>query len=281
MHEAPETPPAAQGAAPVSPDRLTLVAVSVLAYVLAVALHEHAGHALACVALGSHPRELGAFYIDCDDSLLSANANRLVALAGPCASLLTGLVCLRGLAHVRAGASFYFVWLLGCVSLLSAAGYPLFSGISGIGDFGTGTDGALAGVEPEAAWRILLAVLGAAGYGWAVRSCVHAIAPRASGTGRARIAAARKIALTSYFAGAAAYLAIGMLNPHGLVIVASSALASSMGGTSGLIWMMLLLDRSTNVPSPGLYFPRSGRWIALSCGVTLAYAWVLGPTIYP
>jgi len=34
--------------APNKPDLLTLIAVSALAYVLAVALHEHGGHATAC-----------------------------------------------------------------------------------------------------------------------------------------------------------------------------------------------------------------------------------------
>lgn len=88
--------PASSGASAVAaqaPDLPTLVAVSALAYVAAVALHEHLGHAGACVLLGSHPKELGAFYVDCDPRGLGSGAVRAVALAGPCVSLLTGLVC--------------------------------------------------------------------------------------------------------------------------------------------------------------------------------------------
>ena len=48
------------------PDKLTLMAISCLAYIIAVALHEHAGHSFACVLLGSHPTEMGAFYAECD-----------------------------------------------------------------------------------------------------------------------------------------------------------------------------------------------------------------------
>ena len=77
-----------------SPDTLTLVAISALAYVLAVALHEHGGHATACLLMGSHPKELGAFYVDCDDNGLSSVGMRIVALAGPVASLLTGVLAL-------------------------------------------------------------------------------------------------------------------------------------------------------------------------------------------
>ncbi|HKI44460.1 MAG TPA: hypothetical protein VKA08_03905 [Balneolales bacterium] len=37
----------------------------------------------------------------------------------------------------RTSIACYFVWLLGSIGLMSATGYLLFSGISGIGDFGT------------------------------------------------------------------------------------------------------------------------------------------------
>lgn len=44
-------------------DWLTLIAVSALAYLIAVALHEHLGHTAACIVLGSHPKKMGAFYV--------------------------------------------------------------------------------------------------------------------------------------------------------------------------------------------------------------------------
>ena len=79
--------------APALPDRLTLIGISALAYVLSAALHEHLGHALTCVALGSHVTEMGAYYVNCDDARLSSLGIRLVELAGPFVSVLTG-VCL-------------------------------------------------------------------------------------------------------------------------------------------------------------------------------------------
>ena len=63
-----------------APDTISLIAVSCLAYIASVALHEHLGHAAACVLLGSHPPELGAFYISCDDARLADLAMRGVAL---------------------------------------------------------------------------------------------------------------------------------------------------------------------------------------------------------
>jgi hypothetical protein len=265
------------------PDRLTLIAISALAYVVAVALHEHLGHTAACVLLGSRAVELGAFYVNCDDSLLSAAGARMVALAGPLVSLLTGIVSFLMLRRIDAAAraAWYFTWLLGTLGLMTATGYPLFSGISGLGDLSVQAGGALHGAQPEWFWRACLSVAGAAGYFLVMRISARTLDPRVSGTGAGRVRSARIVMLISYLSGGAVYLAIGLLNPYGFVIVATSALASSLGGTSGLLWMRRLLDRTREVPPPGLYFPRSWRWTLVALAVTAAYAAVLGPTLRP
>ena len=137
------------------PDRLTLIAISALAYLVAVGLHEHLGHTAACIMLGSHPIEVGAFYVDCDYTGMSDTSIRLVALAGPVVSLVTGIVSFLVLSRVplRMSAAAYFVWLLGSIGFMSATGYLLFSGISGIGDFGIGRDGLFV-LGPPAQGRI-------------------------------------------------------------------------------------------------------------------------------
>ena len=263
------------------PDRLTLVAISALAYVVAVALHEHLGHATACALLGSHPTEMGAFYIECDDSKLTRVAIRLVAIAGPLVSLAIGILCVPFARRLASPAAFYFIWLLGTLGLMDAAGYPLFSGVSGLGDLGTTTDGALRGVTPEWAWRAVEAAAGLIAYIGVVRYAARALEPRLSGVGVTRIRPARLTMLWSYFTGAAVYLAIGILNPYGLVIVITSALASSMGGTSGLLWMTRVLKREPSAHGPGIYFGRSWTWIILAAAITLGYAVVFGPTLRP
>jgi hypothetical protein len=262
-------------------DRLTLVAVSALAYIIAVALHEHLGHATACVLLGSHPREMGAFYVDCDDSRLTSLAIRLVAVAGPLVSLALGAICLPLAARVSTPPAFYFTWLPGTLGLIDATGYPLFSGISGLGDLGTSNDGALKGLTPEWAWRIAEAVAGLLAYIAVVYYAALTIAPRLGGVGRARIRGARITFTWSYVAGAAVYLAIGLLNPRGLVILVTSALASSMGGTSGLLWMSRVLGPEPSAQAAGIRFGRSWGWIIAAAALTLGYAVVFGPTLRP
>ena len=264
------------------PDRLTLIALSALAYILEVALHEHLGHAGACVLLGSRPLELGAFYVNCDDAGLRAGGARLVALAGPLVSLLTGFLSFRLLPlFSKSPAAWYFIWLLGTVGFMTATGYPLFSGVSGLGDFGTTADGALYGATPQWLWRGVCALVGGGTYYLAVRYAARVLDPKVSGEGQARISTARRVMRISYVTGAVVYLLIGLLNPVGFVIVATSALASSMGGTSGLLWMIRFLDRFRDVPLPGLYFPRRWPWIIAAVVIVALYAAVFGPTYRP
>ena len=268
---------------PSPPDRPTLIAISTLAYIAAVGLHEHIGHTLACLMLGSHPTEVGAFYVNCSYTGMSDASIRLVALAGPLVSLLTGILSFLILHRQapRAPSAYYFIWLLGSIGFMSATGYLLFSGITGIGDFGTGRDGLFYQAAPEWLWRIGLTLVGVAGYYLLIKVAVREIDQRISGLGRARIRYARRLALTSYLTGAVVSVAIGLLNPHGLIIVVTSATASSLGATSGLLWMMQLLDRNRQVLAPGLTFQRSWWWIVSGVILTVIYALVLGPTIRP
>jgi len=268
------------------PDSVTLIAISCLAYVVSVALHEHAGHSAACALLGSDAREMGAFYVDCDDTRLSDLGLRLVALAGPVVSLLTGIAgfLIAGRLPRSSRAGYYFAWLLGSLGLMSAAGYLLFSGAAGIGDLGTTRDGVLYGAAPEWLWRIVLFAFGALAYWWVVRIMCRTMAARLPGLDPISIRGARMVTMKSYFTGAVAYAAIGVLNPHGFLIIAISVLPSSLGGTCGLLMMWNLFRRvpvpTPHVPGPGLNFPRSWAWIGTAAVITLAYAAILGPTLY-
>lgn len=128
-----------------STDLLTVITISSLAYVVAVGMHEHGGHALACVLLGIRLKELGAFYVSFDVSQVPEISRRIVHIAGVTMGTVTGMaswIVLRYLP-LRRGHAQYFFWLLGTISLLSSTGYLLFSGLSGIGDFGTTANGAL------------------------------------------------------------------------------------------------------------------------------------------
>jgi len=262
-------------------DKLTLISISALAYIIAVGLHEHLGHALMCVILGVHPTGLGAFYVNFNKAGVNEFYIRLISLAGPMVSLLTGVVCFVVLRMRRQEPSsgYYFTWLLGILGLMSAAGYLFFSGFSGIGDFGTTSDGVFYNVSPEWLIRSLLVVVGFSCYFLVILFAVRKIDNLISGSGHARIRYASRLAYASYFTGAAVDILIGLLNPHGLVIVLTSAAAGSLGGTSGLLWMMQTMNRKRVVTGPGLIINRSWLWITVSIIIVAAYAIIFGPTI--
>lgn len=262
-------------------DFLTLIAISAFSFILATALHEHGGHSLACVLLGAPLKELGAFYVDCNYSASSSFAIRMVAFAGPLASLsagIVGLLIFRSISKPSAQWK-YFLWHFGTINLMIAAGYLLFSGVTGIGDFGTGESGVIYQMQPEWLYRTCLAAFGLLGYLGVMRISLAFFDTFIGGEGQERVRRAQLLALTSYLAGGIAAILIGLLNPYGLVIVLISSIASSMGGTSGLAWMMQLLDRKKASGVAPFALTRSWLWIGGSLVFILMYAAVLGPTI--
>lgn len=264
-------------------DDLTVIALSLLAYTLTVLLHEHFGHALACLALGGRPAELGAFYVDCHYADMSDLSIRLVALAGPLVSLVTGGVALLVVDRLPKAASHlrYWTWLLGTIGLMTATGYLLFSGLTGLGDIGTGRSGALYLARPQWIWRMTAVVLGAASYAAVIYYSLGKFDKIIGGQGAARVKHAQKLALTSYLSGASMSVLVGLLNPIGFVIVLISAAASTLGGTSGLAWMMQLLNRKKAASTSPLRLHRSWSWIGAGFVGALLYAAILGPTVRP
>src|SRR5438876_68055 len=76
------------------------------------------------------------------------------------------------------------------------------------------------------------------------------------------------------------WVLIGFLNPRGIIIVLISSVASCVGGTSGLAWMMQMLDPKKVTGAEPFVLERSWAWIAASAVFLAFYAAVLGPTIF-
>ncbi len=263
-------------------DLPTLISLSAFSFILATALHEYGGHALACAALGGQIKELGAFYVDCDYASLSALSNRLVAVAGPLVSLITGMIglLLFGRASKTNSTLKYFLWHFGTINLMVAAGYVLFSGVAGIGDLGTDQFGLFYQAQPEWLYRVVLSVVGILSYIGVIRISLRKMESLIGGEGSERVVRAQMLSLTSYLTGGVTAVLIGLLNPYGLIIVLVSAVASSLGGTSGLAWMMQMLDRRKVSPDAPLVIERNWAWIIVSVAFVIAYAIIFGPTIY-
>ena len=263
------SPTLADGAA----DRLTVVAVAVLAYVLANVIHEGLGHGGACLLISPcDPQTLTTAYFESDTSRVTSAGLRWLAAGGTLANAAAGILFLwlHRCSAWRSGALRYFFWFAMTVNLLVAAGYPLFSGVLGVGDWVQVVDGWSVG-------RPLLAVSGVVLYLAAVWTALVELAMLV-GTGRPD-AVSRGVQLTvvPYLAGSFASTCGALLNPGGAVFIVMSA-AAHFGGTSGLAWMAQLLGSSWLRPVrvDPVRIPRSWAWIGAAAVALFTHIVVLG-----
>ena len=134
-------------------DLLTIVSMAVIASALATLLHEGVGHGLTAFVRGDVPTQLTS------NHLSSLRPDRLVQAAGTLVNLLAGVVSLLASSRMSGRASLrYFLWILAALNLLPGAGYFLFSGIFGFGDWNE----VIRGLPYHAALRVGMAIGGAA-----------------------------------------------------------------------------------------------------------------------
>ena len=252
------------------PDRLTVAAIAIVATACASVIHEGIGHGGACLLTGGHPLALSSVFFDCQ------REGRLVDAGGTIANFVAGLLFLAASRRVtRSAAARYFLWLSMTINLFEAAGYFLFSGVANIGDWAAFTKG----LQPPWLWHVGLAILGAVSYFLVARFAMLEMRPFLGSNREERLRRARKFNFTAYFAGGVLSCIAGLFNPVGMILVAISAAAASFGGTSGFLWMGLLL-RGRQIPPGEFEMPplaRSRGWITIGALVAVAFIAVLGP----
>jgi hypothetical protein len=255
-------------------DLATVAAIAVVAYVASIVAHEALGHGVACVVLGGRPVGLNAVYFDCDMSQLSSAASRGVSAAGTVVNLVVGAIAWAAGRRATLGArGRYLAWLVMTVSLLQAAGYGLFSGLGGLGDWAEVT----AGWSPAWAWRVGLALVGGVGYAAVMALALRTAAPFLGG-GSARVRRGARLMLVPYLVGGGVYLAAAALNPVSPLLLLISGAASSLGGTSAMAWMYTL-PRRGSAASPPLALGRSAVWLAIAALTAAVFIGVLGRTL--
>jgi len=260
-------------------DLLTVTSLAVLAYAAANVLHEGLGHGGACLLVGGAPRLLTSVSFACDTSGTAPTASRIVAAGGTVMNLLAG--GLAALAYRRARSSAaamrFFLWLFATINMLQAFGYFLFSGVGRVGDWAA----VMAPVEPAWTWRIGLSIVGGVLYWIATNRAFVALGIFIGGRSSDRYPIGKRLALASYFTGGALYCLSGLLNPGGLLLLAISAAAASLGGTSGLAWGPQLMRGRDDGPSSDTptRVPRNIRVIVAAGLVGLVFVFVLGPGV--
>jgi hypothetical protein len=257
-------------------DWLTMAGWGAMLMPLLTMWHEIAGHAATCAALGGKVTTIGAFYVQC--SGLSDLPNALVASAGVAANVALSLTAWGCWRSAQKDEVRLILWLVWVAEAFVAAGYLCFSGVTGVGDLGTGTLGKFLGFPWPLAWRLGETVIGIIAYVLLVRTGIRAL-DAMLGTGPRTRPARRRISHSFYIASGLSAVLVGLLNPVGLFVTIMSAAASSFGGLAGFI-SIGFAARGIDAPQR-FVIPRN--WVVVACGGSLltAFAIVLGPSVHP
>jgi hypothetical protein len=258
-------------------DLFTTIAIAALAASLTVGFHEGV-HALACLTVGGELREYSAHHVDCGAP--DAQADRIVAGSASIANLLLGtlmLVLLRSLPRAS-GESKFFLWLFMLTNWCYGAGYWLFSGIAGVGDWAY----VVQGWEPAGLIRILMTLLGAATFMLVVWLALRELGRIIGGAPEEQIGRAVRLGFIAYFTAVAVVFVAGLFNPYGLSgLPFVAGMLAVAGALSPLLWMMQWFRASSFVKAPGppLEIRPNSPWRAAGLLVTAVYVFVLGPSL--
>jgi len=243
-------------------DRLTIVSMAVIASAVATFLHEGVGHGLTAFVRGDVPTELTS------NHLSSLHPDRMVQAAGTIVNLIAGVAALLAASRVHRGASArYFFWILGALNLLPGAGYFMFSGIFGFGDW----NDVISGLPYHAPLRVGMTLGGIALYVAVVRWLAVAVKPFVP-----ERSMYNTVGRLPYCAAGLFSCAAGVFDPLGVTLLLVSTMPAAFGGSSGLLWADSLMPRGPATEPPE-FVRRDVAWWAAAAIVGGAYIAVLGP----
>lgn len=203
-------------------DKLTIVALAVLGAGLGSLLHEGLGHGVTAWLRGDVVTELTSNHLN------SVREDRLVDAAGTLVNLAAGFLFLFAARWAGRRADLrYFLWFMAALNLLHGAGYFLFSGVLGLGDWAQ----VIAGLPHQGALRAAMAATGALGYVVFLRMIAAELRPfcpdrRTYNT----------VGRLPYLAACGFMCIAGAFDPMGLKLFFLSTVPAAFGGLSGLLW---------------------------------------------
>jgi hypothetical protein len=253
-------------------DALTLAALGVVAFVIAIATHEGLGHGLATLAVGGKPVMLTTCYFSSSGSL-----SRWIPAAGGIANVIVGLISLLALRLLRtAGPQIrYFFTLVVAFNLLFAAGYPAYSGIAAFGDWAA----VISGLSPAWFWRVSLVLFSVISYSVSLRLLAVELRPFCATEASVAQTRLRRITLIPFVAALGAASLAGAFNPSGWTVIFTSALPGA-AAAFGLTQMDHFSAVRVNDSSPPAgTITRSVGWILAAVAILAIFVGVLGPGI--
>ena len=260
-------------------DHLTIGGLGLLLMPLLTMLHEIGGHAAVCALEGGYVKTIGAFYVVCDG--LSGPADIHVACAGVFVNVILALAAFllwrRAESRGASKLTCITLWLVWVSQGFVAAGYLLFSGVSGFGDLGIGKGGALSGFGLMSSVRMIEIAVGLTSYTVLVRAANRSLSGMI-GTGPESQKARRVIAHGYYASVGIAAVLIGILNPLGIGVTMMSAAASTFGGLAGFI--SVGFGAGSEGQAEPILIRRNVAIIGAGVAASMAFALVMGPSLH-
>jgi hypothetical protein len=241
-------------------NKITIISMAVVATGLTILLHEGVGHGIVAWLRADVPTQLTS------NHLSSLRPDRWVDAGGTLVNLAAGTLSLLGARTFgnRSNAR-YFLWLLAAHNLFSGAGYFLFSGIIGFGDW----QEVIRGLPHQGAWRVGMSVFGAALYVLVARLLAIAIRPFCPVRGDYNT-----IGRLPYLASCFFSCIAGAFDPLGIKLLLVSTVPAAFGGSSGMLWLDSLMPRME--PTQPLAVRRQPGWWVAAIVFGAAYVGILG-----
>jgi hypothetical protein len=243
--------------------KATIISMAVLASAAATLLHEGVGHGVTAWFRGDVPTQLTS------NHLSSIRPDRWVDAGGTLVNLFAGAASLLASRAAGSHANLrYFLWILAALNLLPGAGYFLFSGIIGFGDW----QEVIRGLPHQVALRTVMAIFGAVLYVFVVRLLAVAVRPFCPSRATYNV-----VGQLPYCAACLFSCAAGVLDPLGLKLFLVSTVPAAFGGSSGLLWAdSLLPDKPTQ---SALLVCQQRTWWMAAAVLGLAYIVIVGRSI--
>lgn len=240
--------------------KASIVSMAAIAVCLATALHEGVGHGVTAWLRGDVVVQLTS------NHLATMRDDRLVSAGGTLANLMVGFASMIISVVLGQRANWrYFFWIFGALNLLSGAGYFMFSGVVGVGDW----EQVVHGLPHYAAWRVVMTVCGAALYVSFLRLIAMELHPFM--TNRRDYNTLSRLA---YMAACAVDVFAGVFDPMGVKLLLISTIPAVFGGFSGLLWADVFLPKFY-VGQPLIVRPSRGLWVTAAV-IAALFVGVLG-----
>ena len=244
--------------------KATIISMAVIASAAATLLHEGLGHGVTAWLRGDVPTELTS------NHLSSLHADHWVEAAGTLVNLFVGSIALvlSNASGAKANRR-YFLWILAALNLLPGAGYFMFSGIFGFGDW----QEVIRGLPHQTLLRIIMVIVGAALYVAIVRLLAISVQPFCPDS-----KSYNTVGRNAYYAACLFSCAAGAFDPLGMKLFFLSTVPAAFGGSSGLLWADSFLPEKMSTAA--LFVGRQPLWWIAAIMLGLSYIIFVGRGIH-